>query len=250
MAKKQQQKPQQDIWRVIPPEEKLDAMSRAHAAGVFACLIGLIITGTMAVSLKLSWLFWGCLVAVPFIFQFAAGKAWRGLRPRIMLEYLAARSAARRYAFTHNAKDLSLVMMFRGHLETEFGEDEIQEQLEASVESNLEAAVWIALFNDAVVMISERVGGARCNYAHIVNDKLNVQGSSDEGKSAYSSNRQVRLVKSDTRGMGAKRCKITSKHPAALVVFEKKLQALIAASVKGEAALIASAAAAEGLLEE
>jgi len=44
-----------DIWRQVPPEEKFELMARAHASGVFAAFIAVILSGTMAIGFKLGW---------------------------------------------------------------------------------------------------------------------------------------------------------------------------------------------------
>lgn len=227
-----------EIWRSIPPEEKLDLMSQAHAKGILAAFITLLLGGTIAVGLHLSWILWGSLVSSPLVFQFAAGKAWRGLRPKLVLEYLAARSAARRYAFSNKGKDLTVTMMFRGRLEQQFEEEKGQEALEAVLANNKEAAVWIALFGDSVVMMSEHPGGAKVELAQVLNDRLEVESRGGSGESDYSNGREVLLTLRDKRLDAERHYKVTSNHAAALVVFEKKLKSQIEA-LKKAAALIA-----------
>jgi len=214
-----------EIWRQIPPEEKFALMSRAHAKGFVVCIIAFIVASTIAVALQLPWFMWGALLLSPFIFQFAAGKEWRGLRPRVMLEYLAARAAARRYAFTIQSKDLALNFMFRGILRREFENDEgHMKELEWAIEHNKETEVWVALFKDSLVLMSECKGGARVEFAHLLDDKFSAEGRSDSGE--YSSDREVVLSYEDKRE-GLERAVLTSKYPAALVVFEKKLQGML-----------------------
>lgn len=223
-----------EIWRSIPPEEKLELMSQAHAKGIFAAFIGIMLGGTLAVALHLSWLLWASLISAPFIFQFAAGKAWRGLRPRLVLEYLAARSAARRYAFSNKGKDLSLSLMFRGTLTREFDEDKLQEALEATFENTREAAVWVALFGDSVVMMSEEPGGARLQFAQVLNDKISIDSRSTDSGREYANDKEVLLTVKNRRD-DEQRFKLTSKHPAALIVFEKKARQQLEALKKSGA---------------
>lgn len=202
-------------------------MARAHAKATFACIISVVVCCTLAIGLQFSWLMWGSFICIPFIFQFAAGKAWRVFRPTIMLEYLAARAAARRYAFAANAKDLTLALMFRGKVERVFeGEEGALLALEAAIESNLQTDVWIALFTDALIMMSERPGGASLEFAHLVNESLQVEGLSPSGQGEYSSDREVKLSYTDRRSARELKFKVVSKYPASMVVFEKKLLAL------------------------
>jgi len=216
-----------EMWRLIPPEEKFQLMARAQAKGVLSCLTAIIVCCTLAIGLQLSWLMWAAFLACPFIFQFAAGKAWKHLRPMVMLEYLAARSAARRYAFATNAKDLTLVLIFRGKLERVFeGEEGAIAALEATIEDNRELECWVALFTDAVVLMSEKPGGAQVEFAHLLNESLNSEGVSPSDKGDYSDDREVYLSYMDRRSNKLQKIKLTSHFPASLVVFEKKLVTL------------------------
>lgn len=217
-----------ELWRQIPPEEKFALMARAHASGISAALIAIGLGSTLAVAFQVPWLMWGSMIVSPVMFQFAAGKAWRGLRPRIMLEYLAARSAARRYAYTANAKDLSVSLIFRGKMEQVFNKEEIMEELAAAVENAKEAEVWITLFKDAVVLMSEKPGGAKCELAHVLNEKVKVESRSSDGED-YSSSKEVYITITD-RSQETRKVKLTSSSPAAMIVFEKTIQSQLAAA--------------------
>lgn len=210
-------------WRQIPPEEKIALMSRAHSQGILASVIMIVVCCTVAVGLQLSWIMWGSFLICPFVFQFAAGKAWRDIRPRLMLEYLAARAAARRYAFTAKSTMLEPALCFRGQLEHLFDEDKVMEALEASIENNHKIAAWIVLFPDAVIAMSERPGGARLEFAHLINDKLAISGESPESEKEYSRHRAVTVGYED-KNRGSRKIRIRSEYPAALMVFEKKAQ--------------------------
>jgi hypothetical protein len=212
-----------DIWRSVPPEEKFQILAQAHAAGVVSAVITIIICSTIAIGLKMSWLLWGSVICSPFIFQFAAGKKWRDVRPRVMLEYLAARSAARRFAFSARGKDLTCKFMFRGKLEQVFDEGAMQEALEALIQNNKEAQVWVALFGDSVVMMEERLGGAEARYAQLIDSKLSLESHALDGKGDYSSNKEL-IFKTSPKGKPSEKFRLTSPYPAALVVFEKKLK--------------------------
>lgn len=218
-----------ELWRQIPPEEKFAIMARAHSKGVLASLVTIAVGATIAIGLQLSELMWASFLLCPLVFQFAAGKAWRDLRPRVMLEYLAARSAARRYAFTANAKELDLTMMFRGHLEHQFGEGEeaTQEALEAMVANAKDAEVWVALFNDALVMMSEELGGATAQFAHVINEKMKVESRTLDERGDYSNAKELTIWGSKGKRFDTQVIKLTSHQPAALIVFEKKLRQLI-----------------------
>jgi len=219
-----------ELWRQIPPEEKFELIAKSHSRGFLCAFTAVVIASTVAVGLKAPWLIWSSLVISPLIFQFAAGKAWRALRPKLMLEHLAVRSAARRYAFAHRSQDLGLVTVFRGTLEEQFSEENISAALEATVENVRESAVWVALFNDAVVMVAERIGGAELKFVHLINDELEIKSESPVSGKEYAPDHVVFLQYPDYRTNQARKFKLTSKYPAALIVFEKKLLQLKSAA--------------------
>ena len=209
-----------ELWRQIPPEEKLQVLSRAQAKGVSAMLACILVAATLAVGFGEPWVFWISLIVSPMVFQFVAGKQWRALRPKIMLEYLAARSAARRYAFSLRGEDLQLHLLFRGRLKHDFGDD-VLSQLDASVEGNSEAAVWVALFGDSVVLISEERGGARLEFGHKINSALQVTVD-NHGGSDYSNEKELIISYANETEKSSK-IRLTSRQSAALVVFQKKV---------------------------
>ncbi|NMC64097.1 MAG: hypothetical protein GYA55_13115 [SAR324 cluster bacterium] len=210
-----------EVWRQIPPEEKLQLMNKSHAAGVLATVISIIVLSTIAVGLHLNWLVWGSLLCSPFVFQFASGKRWRTLRPKIMLEYLAARSAARRFAYSAGSKDMRVALMLKGSLEEIFDEEHRTEELEAEISDHKETPVWVALFPDTVIMMSERYGGAELEFGYILNDKVKIEGKSPVGEGDYSNQRELYFYCQDKLKENHI-YRLTSPFPAALIVFEKK----------------------------
>ncbi|NLF25570.1 MAG: hypothetical protein GX589_07945 [Deltaproteobacteria bacterium] len=214
---------QSDAWRQIPPEEKLAMMANANSKGLFAAITACIVGGTCAVALQEVWLFWGSLMASPLVYQYAAGKAWRSVKPATILRYLAARSAARRYAYSADSKDLELSLIFRANLERIYGEQHLQEALEAMVRNNKETEVWVGLFPDVVVMLSERPGGAALEFAQPLDDKLTIESQSASGQD-YANDKEL-FLSAREKGNKITKIKLTSRFPGALVVFEKRLLA-------------------------
>ncbi len=202
-------------------------MARAQSKGLGATLVILIITGTVAAGLRMPWLFWGAFATLPFVFQFASAKAWRDIKPRAMLEYLAARSAVRRYAYGAQAKDLSVELIFRGTLTPDYSEDEVQEALDAKIDKRYSRDVWVGLFKDTLVMISERRGGAQLQFAHNIFERMVVTGEGFERDST--SPRRITLDVYDKRMGISSRWFLTSNQPAALYVCERKILAAQAA---------------------
>ena len=217
-----------DVWRQIPPEEKLEMMARAHSRGILTSL-GLILTAsTCAVAFQEVGLMWGAILFAPVVFQISASRAWRDLQPRKILRYLAARSAARRYAYSAQSTDLTLDLIFQGSIEELVDEDNAEAVLEAAARGVHETAAWITLFKDTVVVLSEKSGGAASELVQSIDHKLEVESNSLDGKD-YSSTKEL-ILTTITPGLEAlaeeeirTRYRLRSTSPGALVVFEKKL---------------------------
>jgi len=194
-------------------------LHQAQSGGAIAALILIFAASGMAIGFQFPWIFWGSLMVSPVVYKTISDGRFKRYKSNLMLIYLGARSAARRYAYKHNASDLSVLLLFRGELakgdETLFDTDEIED-------SQL-VPVWIALFHDTVVVIGEGVGGARLYFAHNLAKGLSVQGRSPQGEGDYSRSRVVTLKSDRYAGFYHFR----SDTPAALVVFEKKLSAIL-----------------------
>lgn len=230
-----------ELWRQIPPEEKFEIMARAHACGILTAVALIIIASTVAIGLRMGWMLWASLLLSPLVFQFAAGKAWRDLKPSVMLEYLAARSAARRYAFTTKAKDLDISLIFRARLERIFDEENIEAALDALADNSKERDVWVVLFADSVIMISEHPGGAKAEFAYLINERMKVDAKALDGGGDYSDQKELIITAQKDRRSHPQSVKLISRYPAALVVFERRLKESLAAAAKAREALMAIA---------
>jgi 6-pyruvoyl-tetrahydropterin synthase len=242
-----------EVWRQIPPEEKLEMMARAHAKGLTTSLGVILLGSTCAIAFQEVSLMWGTILVSPIIFQMSASKAWRGLKPVKILRYLAARSAARRYAYTAQSSDLTMDLIFQGAIEEVIDESNAEEVLEAAARNVKATEAWITLFKDTVVVMSEKTGGAKSELVAPIDHKLLVDSNSLDGQD-YSTSKEVylttvipgldTLAEEDTRT----RYKLTSASPGALVVFEKKLLEL-KKKRELEAIKMAKMATADGAVE-
>lgn len=216
-----------DIWRRIPPEEKLEMMAKAHSKGIGASLVVLLMTGTVAVGLRFPWVFWGAFLAVPFVFQFVAAKAWRDIKPRTILEYLAARSAARRYAYSAQSQDLTPELMFKGSLERSRQDDATDQQMDFDPEKprSPRTPVWVALFRDTLVVMSEQQGGAKLEFAHPLFERFKATAEGFEDGAP--NDRRVRLDVSARKDSTSATFFLTSDYPASLLACERKIQSFI-----------------------
>lgn len=212
-----------DIWRKIPPEEKLSLMASSHSKGVGASLLVLATCGTVGVGLKLPEIFWSAFFAVPFVFQFVSSKSWRDLKPRLMLEYLAARSASRRYAFGTACKDLTITLIFKGELS--FMGSQQKDDFEADdPERVVWKPVWISLFPDTIVMMSEQQGGAKLEMARTIDENLTLSTEGFESPKGSSLEKTVTLNFLSREGVTYS-FTVRSHYPGALYVMERKIRA-------------------------
>ncbi|MCB0352139.1 MAG: hypothetical protein KDD64_01405 [Bdellovibrionales bacterium] len=217
-----------ETWRIVPPEEKLVIMAKAHASGTAAVAALLLVAGTLAVGFQQMMVFWIALLSSPIIFQFSASRKWKYLRPKAMLEYLAARSAARRYAFAVKATDLTLSVIFRGSMEIVYEQNDaegILSALDAAISNNAQTEVWISLFDDALIMMSEQRGGAQLEFGHVINDRLSIE--LDPSTADLPGPERAYILGLDQRSLGMYRVRLRSPYPAALSVFYQRLQQLI-----------------------
>lgn len=217
----------EEAWRLIPPEEKLVILARAHSFGVLWAMGFILLGATMAVSFQTPLLFWTAIVACPMVFQFSASRKWRSLRPKSVIEYLAARSVTRRYAYAVKSNDLELLLLFRGKLSHEpEGTDAFELYTQYYGENFRNIPVWIALFPDSVIVISEQVGGANLEFGHVINARFSMRSEAPDGRE-YSPHLEV-LLEYDDRNYGKHLVRLTSQYPAAINAFEKKLKEILA----------------------
>lgn len=221
-----------DIWRTIPPEEKLELLARSQYSGIMTSLMLIGISFTMAIALKIPWLIWASILGSPLLFQVSAHKKWRDIKPKRVLEYLAARTVARRFAYAANSDNLYIELLFKGQsqLIAKKKINEIDEknamvdlkikEMEEGVRST---ATWIALLPGAVVGFREGRDGATLEFVSAIDKRMLVNGESPDSETEYANDRTVFLTmkKSLTEDVTFK---LTSDYPAALVAFEQSLK--------------------------
>ena len=215
-----------EFWKRIPPEEKFSALATSHSHGLVISLLAFLLCCALALGFQFQWFLWIGLVLFPLFFQMASNRDWRRRRSHLILIYLAARAASRRYAYRINSVDLEVNLLFRGEFRRfkQIDPDSIESQLAESDPVEQPAIpVWVALFRDAVVIMSENRGGAKPEFIHLVDRKFSCRGFSPEGEGDYSTQRIFEMTSTDT-GKYRGTFQLTSRAmPAALVVFERKV---------------------------
>ena len=215
----------EQAWRLISPEEKFEVIAQSQAVGIQWAVSLILLGGTLAVSFQTPALFWGSLVTAPIIFQFATSRRWRTLRPALLLQFLAARSVTRRYAYAIKSAYLEHTMLFRAAL-THVEESKAEGPgLEAKHNPFANMPVWVALFPDAVVIISEKKGGATLEFGHVINKRFSLETVAADDEE-YSQQLTLFLNYDDIT-YGQMRIKLESRYPASINAFGKQLQQII-----------------------
>ena len=93
--------------------------------------------------------------------------------------------------------------------------------------------------------MSENIGGAQLQLAQLINDRLTVESKPGASGKEYGNDKEV-IIGVRPKVGEAKQYKITSQHPAALVVFEKKLKELLESAKNSRPLLDEPAPAAAG----
>lgn len=218
-----------DAWSSVALEERLDLLARVQADGILAGFIALLIVGSIAYGFDEILLLALGSVSLFFIVPMVMSYSWRRDKPAVILAYLAVRAVARRYAFAYRVVDLDTVLIFRANMQEVFASKEEEETFllrqEADFDTafNLEKPVWLCLLRGAVVVLSERLGGAKLEFLAPISQevsirKLTAEESKEEGAvlitgAGISSGRQIA---------------ISSKSKGAMYVFERQLSRLIA----------------------
>ncbi|MFN8388663.1 MAG: hypothetical protein U0136_00060 [Bdellovibrionota bacterium] len=216
-------------WNAVALEERLELLSRAHAHGILAGVASILLLGTIAYGFDEIYILAGGFLAAFFMVPMFMSYSWRRGKPAMILAYLAVRTVARRYAYGYNLSDLDIVLIYRGTM-TEIYHDREEEELirqrqqvdfTSTVES--EKAVWICLLRGAVVILSEREGGAKLEFlSPITNEVVVRRRRPDEDVS------DAAMVIEGAAGAKGKIIALDSRSTGAQYVFERQLGRLIA----------------------
>ena len=212
-----------DIWGRIPPEERLEVLANAQAKGVQAALLLLLMAFSVALGLKLPWVFFGSLLLVPFAFQIMSSKAWQMAKARPMLEYAAARATARLFALSSGARYVEPALMFRAELQPSISGVDLDSSDDELLEKPTAKPVWVSLFPETIVIAAEGQSGARLELAHSLFANFSItaegfeEGDESDGKSLS--------IEVESHPGTVSRWSLRSRHPATLLACERRAKA-------------------------
>jgi hypothetical protein len=225
-------------WNGVALEERISLISKAQAEGLSAAVTFSALIGSIAYGFDAIWLFFGGIIASIVIIPLFSSYSWRRSKPEAILKQLAVRSMSRRYAFGIGVPELDISLIFRGYLQEVFDseEDEIlkrsNEVIDIESAPQEERAVWIALLKGAVVILSERAGGAKLEFITALTSEVRCFDA-DEAKDGM----RVVTVTGGGNHKGRK-VNLWTPYPGALYVFERQLNHFVAENKNTRASVL------------
>ncbi len=218
----------QHAWNSVALEERLELVSKCQADGLLAALTFTFMMGAVAYGFDKIYLLLGALLAATLIMPMFSSHTWRRGKPALILQYLAARSIARRYAYGFGITDLDIVLIFRGTMARQFitPEDEMaymsNEDVELDTQTQGDKQVWICLMRAGLVLLSEKNGGAKMEFcSQIAQDTVCHQMRDENGQLTGA------LTVTGSGQAKGRKVVLSSRHAGAMYVFEKQLLRLV-----------------------
>lgn len=216
-----------EVWNTVALEERLELISRSHAQGMIAATVFMVYMGAVAYGFDLIWLLGVGAIGAMLVFSLFSTYVWRRGKPQLILSYLAVRSVARRYAYGYGIPELDVILIFRGQMRELFEEGglaELKQSVDFESSSVGEREVWICLLRGAVLILSERPGGAKLEFIAQVSDEIDCRKPT--GKESEDLPERSIVVHGAGISRG-RRVALFSPYPGAMYVFEKQLAGLI-----------------------
>lgn len=214
----------ENAWNSVALEERLELIARSHAVGIASGLGCLLLFASAAYGFDAPIAFFGFIAVSLALMPIFSSRYWRKHKPSTILQYLAVRSVARRYALGFNIRELDIILIFRGSMREIFESEEARDlilqshQNDQSPMLDQNQPVWVSLFRGGVVILSEYQGGAKLESVTVLNENTICRPAKpEEGGSKHAT-----II----RGSGDGRSRlllIDSKYAGALYVFKQRL---------------------------
>lgn len=208
----------EQAFNAVSLEERIALVAKSQGAGVSAMCVAFIATIPVAYGFNNIYLLAIGAAFCSLLYQAFCSRAWRQEKPKLVLEYLAARTAGRRFAFMYNIKELEVQFVLRGKakiLSNDPNKTQISLPGISSVLTEKPKDVWICLLEGGVTVFSESAGGARLEFATKLGRNNILTTREDEGLG--------KVVTLTGDGVSAGHgIEISSPFPASTYVFEKK----------------------------
>jgi hypothetical protein len=212
----------EDAWNSVALEERIELIARSQAFGLACAMACLLAIGSMAYGLDQPLLLFGAVLGAITIGPVFSSRHWRKNKPATIMEYLAVRSIARRYAVGFNIREVDIVLIFKGTIKELLSQQELEQIAETQafsqeIPSDAKIPVWICLFRGGVVVLSEHIGGAKLECVSVFGPDMSYR---DPGPADGASDNAIVLG-----GIGDGRSRtllLDSKYRAALYVFKRR----------------------------
>ncbi len=227
----------QDIWNSVALEERLELIAKSQASGIIAATITVFIVSSIGYGLDNIWFVAAAIGSGFFVFPLFSSQTWRSGKPSLILAYLAIRTVSRRYAHVIGLTNIDLILVYKGTFEEVFNNREDKElhlqsqSIDFNNQGNADKEVWIILLKGGLLVLSEKRGGAKLEFATpIIADTIIEQ--INEKDSQYSN--YIIHGSSMSKGRSAR---LGSKYTGAHYVFLKRFQALVFEAQKSQETL-------------
>lgn len=209
-------------WHRVPEEEKRELLTNAKAKGLEACILLTLFGASGAFGLGMASILLGTAVLLPLLYQVISVRAWREGRPRLIAKYMVAEHTASQYAASMQSKDPAPKALFRGNLIPPM--KLIAQKYPEIDPEDLQAhpiPVWVSLFPDHLIMISESDTGAKLEFAHSTLEHFRlITDHSEEADEP----RDTMEIETDSPEGESTRWILKTPHTSAMLACEKKIR--------------------------
>lgn len=218
-----------ELWPKVPEEERLQLLAYTKSKALENCALLTVIGGSTAIGLQMPGILLAVLVTLPILYQVVAARLWLEVKPRTLIQYFVASLTASRFAQSLNSSDPSVKLIFKGSLQPVPLDDDVPPETQELFAEELESEVapprdvWISLFPDSLVMISESDAGARLEFGHsTLNDFAVALDTPEDTEPTQKESRLLIQTTSEDAVTG--RWVLSSPYPSMLVACERKIR--------------------------
>lgn len=216
-----------DTWQKIPEEERNLLLAQAKAQGAEACCVCALAGCSLAVGLHATWIALATLAFLPLLYQVVSTRTWLEIKPITTIRYFLAGATSKLYAQTLNSKEPTLKMIFRGSLETVTPQDDSKVDQEFAQELQEEKTppkdVWISLFPDSLIMISEGYDGAVLEFGHSILENFKAALDVPEGSQDNASPSRL-FIQTTSQDNTESHWVLSCPHATTLLACERKIR--------------------------
>jgi len=208
----------EQVWQAVALEERLELVTKAKADGILAAVGFLLLIGSIAYGFDAILLLGLGSIFSILVVPIFSGYSWRRNKPILVLEYLAARTIARKFAQLSRFDDLGLYFIFRGQAKPVFASEEEEALVRQSDRVELDSTdgfrdCWVCLLG----------GGLVVEFCGSFSSDLNIRPATTEEDASEG----AFVVNQENSNKKTKSLLVRSRYRGALYVFDKRFQHLL-----------------------